>query len=78
MPLLHLIDANKANTQALIVAPTRELANQIAEQIAIFAKYIDGMRTAVVYGGGANISGQIRELKRKPQIISLLLGVYWI
>jgi ATP-dependent RNA helicase DeaD len=69
LPLLHLIDANKANTQALIVAPTRELANQIAEQIAIFAKYIDGMRTAVVYGGGANISGQIRELKRKPQII---------
>ena len=69
LPLLHLIDATNANTQALIVAPTRELANQIAEQIAIFAKYIDGLRTAVVYGGGANISGQIRELKRKPQII---------
>ena len=69
LPLLHLIDASQAKTQALIVAPTRELANQIAEQIEKFSKYIDGLRSVVVYGGGANIVGQIRDLKKKPQII---------
>ncbi len=69
LPLLHLLDATQNKTQALIVAPTRELANQIAEQMEKFAKYIDGMRSVVVYGGGANIVGQIKELKKKPQII---------
>ncbi len=69
LPLLTLIDASQSKTQALIVAPTRELANQIAEQIEKFAKYIHGFHSVVVYGGGANIVGQIRDLKKKPQVI---------
>lgn len=69
LPLLHLVDADRSQTQALVVAPTRELAGQIAEQIEKFSKYIKGLRSTVVYGGGANIVGQMKELKRKPQIV---------
>ena len=68
-PLLDLVDADRQVTQGLIVAPTRELGMQISEQIKAYSKYKKGLKTVVVYGGGANIVVQIKELKSNPQII---------
>lgn len=67
LPLLERIDPNNPCTQALILAPTRELGQQIAQQIGVFSRYVDGVNFLAVYGGAA-ISNQIRAL-RKPQHI---------
>ena len=52
----------------MILAPTRELGQQIAEQIALFAGRMKGIRTVAVYGG-ANIVTQINQLKRPCQVV---------
>lgn len=65
LPILERIDPQLKHTQALILAPTRELGQQIAEQLEIFSKYLDKVNVLAVYGG-APISNQIRAL-RKPQ-----------
>ena len=68
LPLLEKIDLNSKHIQALVLAPTRELANQICQEIDKLSKF-EPVRTLAVYGG-VPISGQLRELKRnKPQII---------
>lgn len=69
MPLLDFVDCDRQVTQGLVVAPTRELSMQIAEQFKMYSKYKRGLKVTVVYGGGANIVPQIKELKSKPQII---------
>ncbi len=68
LPLLELIDFENRNTQALVLAPTRELAQQITEQLESFSKYLGKLQTVCVFGG-ASISGQISQLKRGAQII---------
>ena len=68
LPLLERIDTSKKNIQGLILAPTRELGQQIAQQLEKFGKYLPGTRIQVVYGG-ASIMDQIRGLKRHPQIV---------
>ncbi len=68
LPLIEAIDINQSHTQALVLAPTRELGQQIAQQLKAFAKYKRGLGVVAVYGG-ANIMGQIKELKRSCQII---------
>lgn len=65
LPLLDRIDPDDPATQALILAPTRELGRQIAEQLNKFSKYQKRVNVLAVYGGAA-ISQQIRAL-RKPQ-----------
>ncbi len=65
LPLLERVDPLQPTTQALILAPTRELGQQIAEQLEIFSKYLDQVNVLAVYGG-ASISTQIKAL-RKPQ-----------
>lgn len=67
LPLLHRIKSEEKGAQALIVAPTRELAVQITESIAPFAKAM-GVSFATVYGG-ASITDQMRVLKRGVQIV---------
>lgn len=67
LPLLEQINPADDSTQGLILAPTRELGRQIAEQLAIFSKYMDRVNVLPVYGGAA-ISNQIKAL-RKPQHI---------
>lgn len=69
IPMLELIDAEVRKTQALIIAPTRELAQQISDQIELFSKHMNGVKSAVVYGGGANIVPQLKALKSNPQIV---------
>ena len=53
---------------ALILAPTRELCLQIADDLRDFAKYMDGIHIEAVYGG-ASIEQQIRALRKGVQII---------
>lgn len=68
LPLLQNLDPEAPHTQALILAPTRELGQQIAKQMGLFSKQMPQINTLAVYGG-APISGQIKALKRPQQVI---------
>ena len=68
LPLLHRSDSQINYVQTLILCPTRELCNQIAGDLESFAKYLNGIRVAAVYGG-ASIDTQIRALKRGAQVV---------
>ncbi len=68
IPMIEHIDASLAEIQGLILAPTRELAMQIGEELRGLLDYYQGIRVAVLYGG-AGMDGQIRQLEKKPQII---------
>ena len=68
LPLLDHLDATDDSVQALILAPTRELGQQIAEQIDLFSKHLKGIKSVAVYGG-ANISTQITQLKRPRHVV---------
>jgi len=68
LPLLMQIDPTKKLTQGLILAPTRELAQQIEKQLFKFTKYSDRIFTEAVYGG-EKIDRQIERLKRTTHII---------
>ena len=68
IPMIEHIDAQSQAVQALILAPTRELAIQIGDELRGLLTYYQGIRVAVLYGG-AGIGGQIKQLERKPQIV---------
>jgi ATP-dependent RNA helicase DeaD len=68
LPLLDHLDASDDSVQALILAPTRELGQQIAEQIDLFSKHLKGIKRVAVFGG-ANISTQISQLKRPRHVV---------
>jgi len=68
LPLLELIDFTQKHPQALVLCPTRELCLQIAKDLEKFAKYIDNVSVVAVYGG-ANISDQLRQIRRGVQIV---------
>ena len=63
LPLIHFLDTSENKVFALILAPTRELAKQIAKEFENFGKYKKGMRNQVVYGG-TPITTKIREIKK--------------
>jgi len=68
LPLIDLVDPGFKSPQALIMIPTRELGQQIANQLVDFSKSNSNLNVAVVYGGTA-ISNQIRALKNPTQIV---------
>lgn len=68
LPILNNIDWNSRETQVLIQAPTRELAQQVAEAMASFAKHIAKVRVVAIYGGDS-YTRQIKDLKRGAQIV---------
>ena len=68
LPLVERIDYSRRATQALVLAPTRELGQQTAAQITEFASNNDDLNVLVVYGGAA-ISRQIYALKKPTHII---------
>ncbi len=68
IPMIEHIDPNLEAVQALILAPTRELALQIGDELRGLLTYYNGIRVAVLYGG-TGIGGQIKQLERKPQIV---------
>ena len=68
IPMIEHIDAESEDLQGLILAPTRELAIQICDELRGLLTYYKNIRVAVVYGG-AKIEGQIKQLKAHPQIV---------
>lgn len=68
IPMLEYVQLKDSRIQEVVLAPTRELALQIGEELTKLAKFIDGVRIAVIYGG-QSISRQITALKRRPQIV---------
>ena len=68
IPMLEYISLKDNRVQEIVLAPTRELAIQIGDELTKLAKYIQGARIAVLYGG-QSINKQITALKRKPQVI---------
>lgn len=73
LPMLTRLDLNNKTTQALILAPTRELCVQISKDINNFSKYMKGIKVTAIYGG-ASIDGQIREVKQGTQVIAATPG----
>ena len=67
VPLVERINIDKREVQGLVIAPTRELANQVAESLIKFGRK-KGVRTVVVYGG-QDMRKQIRDLKQNPHIV---------
>jgi len=68
LPLLGKIDLKLKQPQALVLAPTRELAIQVAEAISTYSKYMKGLQVAAIYGG-QSFPVQLKQLARGPQII---------
>lgn len=68
IPMLEYVQLNEPEVQEVVLAPTRELALQIGDELTKLAKYIKDCRIAVLYGGQP-IPKQLAALKRKPQIL---------
>ena len=68
LPLLSRLNARDNATQILILAPTRELAIQVAEACQSYAKYMPDFHVLPIYGGSSSDS-QIRALKRGAQVV---------
>ncbi|MEN6623488.1 MAG: DEAD/DEAH box helicase [Smithella sp.] len=68
IPIIQQIDPTSTLTQALILAPTRELCLQIADDLLNFSKYIEGLNIVPIYGG-ANILSQIKQVAAGAQIV---------
>ncbi len=68
LPLLQRIDARVRTVQALILAPTRELALQVSEALATYGAGIGKLRVLTVYGG-APIYKQLKSLERGVQVV---------
>ena len=68
IPMIEHIDPELQEVQGLILAPTRELAIQIGDELRGLLTYYHGIRVAVLYGG-ASIGPQIKALEKKPQIV---------
>ena len=68
IPMIEHVDPQCPDVQGLILAPTRELAIQICDELRSLLTYYEGICVAVLYGG-AGIGGQIKQLEKKPQIV---------
>jgi ATP-dependent RNA helicase DeaD len=68
LPLLANIDMKNPSVQVLVLAPTRELAIQVAEAFQRYANHIKGFHVLPIYGG-QEYGGQIRQLKRGVQVV---------
>ena len=68
LPLLSQIDVRRNETQVLVLAPTRELAIQVAEAFQGYASHIKGFHVAPIYGG-QDYGVQIRALKRGVHVV---------
>lgn len=68
LPLLHNIKAELKAPQVLVLAPTRELAIQVAEALSSFSKDMNGVNVVALYGG-QRYDVQLRALRQGPQIV---------
>ena len=68
IPLLERLDPDRKEPQVLVLAPTRELAGQIATEVNAVGKY-RGLKALPIYGG-APIAPQIRALKEGVHVVA--------
>ena len=68
LPILTNLDLKQKDPQVLVLAPTRELAIQVAEAFQTYASHIQGFHVLPVYGG-QDYTGQIRALKRGVHVV---------
>ena len=68
IPMVEHIDPENAQIQALVLAPTRELAIQIQDELRDLCAFKEGVRVVCLYGGQP-IDKQINQLKKSPQIV---------
>lgn len=68
LPLLSRIDVKQAEPQILVLAPTRELAIQVAEAFQKYASEIPGFHVLPIYGG-QDMTTQLRQLKRGAHVV---------
>jgi ATP-dependent RNA helicase DeaD len=68
LPALAKIDTSIKKPQLMVLAPTRELAMQVAEAIESFGKNMKGLRVATLYGG-QSYGPQFQQLERGAQVV---------
>ncbi|MCI8916288.1 MAG: DEAD/DEAH box helicase [Oscillospiraceae bacterium] len=68
IPMVEHIAPDSSDVQALILAPTRELAIQIRDELRDLCAFREGVRTVCLYGGQP-IEKQLTQLKSRPQIV---------
>ncbi|AYC45725.1 TPA: ATP-dependent RNA helicase DeaD [Escherichia coli] len=68
LPLLQNLDPELKAPQILVLAPTRELAVQVAEAMTDFSKHMRGVNVVALYGG-QRYDVQLRALRQGPQIV---------
>lgn len=68
LPILSKIDLRQKDPQVLVLAPTRELAIQVAEAFQTFSRGIKGLHVLPIYGG-SEYGTQIRALKRGVHVV---------
>ena len=68
LPILEKIDVHKSDVQALILTPTRELAQQISKEIKRMIENVEGINVLAVYGG-KDVEQQLKKLKGAQHIV---------
>ncbi|MGA9374214.1 MAG: DEAD/DEAH box helicase [Mycobacterium sp.] len=68
IPILSKIDPSSRHTQALVLAPTRELALQVAEAFGRYGQHLPGINVLPIYGG-SSYGPQLAGLKRGAQVV---------
>ncbi len=68
LPVLQKLDLTERRPQALVLAPTRELAIQVAEAFQGYAHHLPGFHVLPIYGG-QSMSNQLRQLRRGVHVV---------
>jgi ATP-dependent RNA helicase DeaD len=68
IPMIQKLDPKSGHVEGLVLAPVRELAQQITDDINSYAKYTDVWVMSIY--GGVSINGQIQELRKNPTIVA--------
>ncbi|MCL2022352.1 MAG: DEAD/DEAH box helicase [Betaproteobacteria bacterium] len=68
LPILHRLNIKESKPQALVLTPTRELAIQVAEAFARYARHLPGFHVLPIYGG-QSYSIQLKQLARGAHVI---------
>ena len=68
LPIIQNLDMTKKGVQALVICPTRELAMQVEQEFIKYLKYIDGVKTACLYGG-QDINKQMSAIRGSTKIV---------
>ena len=66
IPIVDIVKRSE-DLQSLVLAPTRELAQQVGEQLRLMAR-AKGLKVSIIFGG-TSIERQIQDLKKRPQIV---------